>query len=52
MDSPSGLFFHFSGAVRMIEIDFSVEDTLTTGGSILAGKMNMYKKQTNAAEAH
>lgn len=36
----------------MIEIDLSVEDTLTMGGSILAGKMNMYKKPSNSAEAH
>lgn len=35
----------------MIEIDFSVEDTLRVGGPILAGKMKMYKKQSNAAEA-
>lgn len=34
----------------MIEIDLSVEDTLTMGGSILAGKMNMY--MSNSAEAH
>lgn len=51
MDSPSGLPFHFSGAVRMMEIDFSVEDTLSAGGPILARKMDMYKKQSNAAEA-
>lgn len=36
----------------MIEIDLSVEDTLTMGGSILAGKINMYKKQSKSAEAH
>lgn len=36
----------------MIEIDLSVEDTLTMGGSILAGKMNTYKKQSNSAEEH
>lgn len=35
----------------MIEIDLSVEDTLTMGGSILAGKMNMYKKPSNSAKA-
>lgn len=52
MDSSSGLLFHFSGAVKTIEIDLSVEDTLTMGGSILAGKMNTYKKQSNSAEAH